>query len=88
MSFLAFIFSVFIIGFIVVLFVAISFFLKIRKATKQFRNQFQGSPNKPKDDTITDRRTEEERNRQIIPDDEGEYVDYEEVDDSKSGDSH
>ncbi len=88
MSFLAFIFSVFIIGFFVVLFVAISFFLKIRKATKQFRNQFQGSPNKPKGDTITDRRTEEERNRQIIPDDEGEYVDYEEVDDSKSGDSH
>ena len=87
MSFLAFIFSVFIFGFIVVLFVAISFFLKIRKATKQFRNQFQGSPNKPKGDTITDRRTEEERNRQIIHD-EGKYVDYEEVDDSKSGDSH
>ncbi len=45
----------------------------------QRSNGTYGDPISNTDDTITDRRPKDEANRRIINDDEGEYVEFEEV---------
>ena len=70
---------VFILGLVVILWMALSFYWQIRKATKQFRQHTTKKSHRNADgNVIYDRRTPEQAKQQIIPDDEGEYVDFEE----------
>lgn len=89
MTFIAFIlkFAIFIfIAFIVIIgWIAFTFYKQLTRARRQFnaydrRQQETGST----ENTITDSRPMEERHRQVIPDSEGEYVDFTEADDSQS----
>ena len=79
MFLLKFILFIFIVGLVAILWMALSFYWKIRKATKNFRQQTTKKSHRNADgNVIYDRRTPEQAKQQIIPDDEGEYVDFEE----------
>lgn len=61
-------------------------FRQVRSATKHFRRPFEEQRDASRKQTtfadgssITDTRTPEQANQKIIPQDEGEYVDYHEV---------
>ena len=81
----------FILKFLFILFIAFivtigafvwQIFRGFNKARKQFQDMSQQnrqSSNNGKDTSIIDHRTPEEANRKIIPDNEGEYVDYEDA---------
>ncbi|EHO75004.1 hypothetical protein HMPREF9140_00047 [Prevotella micans F0438] len=81
MIFLSFIFFIFIGFFIIILSIAISFYRQIRDTSRKFRpGDRTGRNNQPKPNAdgniIIDSRSESQRNRKIISDDEGEYVDF------------
>lgn len=79
MFLLKFILFIFIVGLVAILWMALSFYWQVRKATKQFRQQKTKKSHRNADGNIIyDRRTPEQAKQQIIPDDEGEYVDFEE----------
>ncbi len=79
MFLLKFILFIFIVGLVAILWVALSFYWKIRKATKNFRQQTKRKSHRNADGNIIyDHRTPAQTQKQIIPDDEGEYVEYEE----------
>ena len=83
-DFLRFAFSLFIFFLIMIGWVAYAFYKRVTRIREQFdlyRQQRGTHSNEP---TITDNRPLEERNKQVIPDSEGEYVDFTEVDDNKS----
>lgn len=85
----------FILKFLLILFVAVVvsigyFVWRVFSSFNNARRQFQESERQQQpsyrrrngnneNDVIIDQRTPEEANRKIIPDDEGEYVDYEDV---------
>ena len=81
----------FILKFILILFIAFvvtigAFIWRVAKGFNNARKQFQDmgqqnrqSRNDSKDPSIIDQRSPEEANRKIIPDSEGEYVDYEDA---------
>lgn len=80
---LKFAFLIFVFFLIMIGWVAYAFYKQLTRARKQFNpyRQQQGTPsNEP---TITDNRPLEERNKQVIPDSEGEYVDFTEVEDDQ-----
>ena len=86
MFILKFIFAIFLIGLFAVLFTGLRIYLHIRKVKKDIFSKMpmddapQGrSTTIPTGETITDTRTPASQ-RKIIPDDEGEYVDFEEID--------
>ena len=61
-------------------------FSSVNNARKQFQDMgqrrssdYQGRNANNEDEVIVDQRTPEEANRKIIPDNEGEYVDYEDA---------
>ena len=79
MFLLKFILFIFIVGLVAILWMALTFYWQVRKATKQFRQQKTKKSHRNADgNVIYDRRTPEQAKQQIIPDDEGEYVEYEE----------
>ena len=83
-DFLRFAFSLLIFFLIMMGWVAYAFYKRVTRIREQFdpyRQQRWTQSNEP---TITDNRPLEERNKQVIPDSEGEYVDFTEVDDNKS----
>ena len=55
------------------------------RARRQFNpNNYQYQEPSSTENTIIDNRPMEERHKQVIPDSEGEYVDFTESDDSQS----
>ncbi len=79
MFLLKFILFIFIVGLVAILWMALTFYWQVRKATKQFRQHTKSKPHRNADGNIIyDRRTPEQAKQQIISDDEGEYVDFEE----------
>ena len=89
MSIIAFIlkFAFFIfIGFLVlILWVAYAFYKQMTRTRRQFNpNDYQYQEPSSTENTIIDNRPMEERNKQVIPDSEGEYVDLTESDDTQS----
>ena len=79
MFLLKFILFIFIVGIVAILWMSLTFYWQVRKATKQFRQRTKSKPHRNADgNVIYDRRTPEQAKQQIIPDDEGEYVEYEE----------
>lgn len=79
MFLLKFILFIFIVGLVAILWMVWTFYWQVRKATKQFRQQKTKKSHRNADgNVIYDRRTPEQAKQQIIPDDEGEYVDFEE----------
>ena len=89
MSIIAFIlkfaFFIFIVFLALILWVAYVFYKQITRARRQFNpngNQYQ-EPSST-ENTIIDNRSMKERHKQIIPDSEGEYVDFTEAEDTES----
>ena len=89
MSIIAFIlkfaFFIFIAFLVLILWVAYAFYKQITRARRQFTpNDYQYKEPSSTENTIIDNRPMEERHKQVIPDSEGEYVDFTESDDSQS----
>ena len=92
MSIIAFIlkfaFFFFIAFFVIILWVAFAFYKQMTRARRQFRqfnpNNYQYQEPSSTENTIIDNRPIEERRKQVIPDSEGEYVDFTESDDTQS----
>ncbi|MBQ7422313.1 MAG: DUF4834 family protein [Prevotella sp.] len=78
MFLLKFILLIFIAIFIVLIYTAYNFFNQVRNATKRFREQQPSQQTKVNGNAIIDHRSPEETQKKIIPDDEGEYIDFEE----------
>lgn len=83
-DFLRFAFSLFIFFLIMMGWVAYAFYKRVKRIPEQFNPYRQQQGTQSNEPTITDNRPLEERNKQVIPDSEGEYVDFTEVDDNKS----
>ena len=80
MFFLKFIFIIFLVGLLLVLFFVFGLLNVVNKARKQFKEQGE-RPKNVNGQAVTDTRSPEQSRRKIIADDEGEYVEYEEVHD-------
>lgn len=64
-----------------ILWIAYTFYKQIKRTRRQFDPYGQQEGTETKANTVTDNRPIEKRNKQVIPDSEGEYVDFTEVDD-------
>ena len=64
-----------------ILWIAYTFYKQIKRTRRQFNPYGQQEGTETKGNTVTDNRPIEKRNKQVIPDSEGEYVDFTEVDD-------
>lgn len=64
-----------------ILWIAYTFYKQIKRTRRQFNPYDQQEGTETKRNTVTDNRPIEKRNKQVIPDSEGEYVDFTEVDD-------
>ena len=89
MSIIAFIlkfaFFIFIAFLVLILWVAYAFYKQMTRTRRQFNpNDYQYQEPSSTKNTIIDNRPMEERHKQVIPDSEGEYVDFTESDDSQS----
>lgn len=89
MSIIAFIlkfaFFIFIAFLVLILWVAYAFYKQMTRTCRQFNpNDYQYQEPSSTENTIIDNRPMEERHKQVIPDSEGEYVDFTESDDTKS----
>jgi flagellar basal body-associated protein FliL len=73
-----FILIVFLVALILVGILVFTVFSKVNNARKQFRENA-ARPRNVNGQAVTDTRSPEEVNRKIIPDNEGEYVDYEDA---------
>lgn len=78
MVILKFILFLFIAMFILALVIAYSFINKVRETTRRFQERQNRTKTTVGGNVIYDRRTPVQSQKRIIPDDEGEYVDYEE----------
>lgn len=88
MILLKFIFLIFI-AFLVVLFsIAFKFYKVITRTRRRFRPESTEEGVNINGNTVVDRRPESERNRKIISDDEGEYVDFIDSDTSTDNSKH
>ena len=82
---LKFAFFIFFTFLVLILWVAYVFYKQITRARRQFNpNDYQYQKPSSTENTIIDNRPMEERRKQVIPDSEGEYVDFTESDDTKS----
>ncbi|QUB76898.1 MULTISPECIES: DUF4834 family protein [Prevotella] len=82
---LKFAFFIFFTFLVLILWVAYVFYKQITRARRQFNpNDYQYQEPSSTENTIIDNRPMEERRKQVIPDSEGEYVDFTESDDTKS----
>ena len=89
MSIIAFIlkftFFIFIAFLVLILWVAYAFYKQMTRTRRQFTpNDYQYQEPSSTENTIIDNRPMQERNKQVIPDSEGEYVDFTESDDTQS----
>lgn len=66
-----------------ILWITYTFYKQIKRTRRQFNPYDQQEGTETKANTVTDNRPIEKRNKQVIPDSEGEYVDFTEVDDSE-----
>lgn len=86
MTFIAFLlkfaFFIFIAFLAILVWIAFSFYRQLTRVRRQF-DPFVQQQERKEDagSTVIDKRTAEQRNRKVIPDSEGEYVDFTEVDD-------
>lgn len=80
---LKFAFLIFVFFLIMIGWVAYAFYKQLTRARKQFNPYRQQQGTQSNEPTITDNRPLEERNKQVIPDSEGEYVDFTEVEDGQ-----
>ena len=78
MAFLKFILVFFVVAFILLLATVYTFFRRIIHRAKQFQQRERTRQTQKDGNIIFDSRTPEETRRRIIPDEEGEYVEYEE----------
>lgn len=78
MAFLKFILFLFIAALVLLLVIAFSFYNTLRKASRRFQREQTKRQTEVNGNVIYDNRTPQQAQQQIIPDDEGEYVDYEE----------
>ena len=78
MALLKFIFVFFLVTFILLLVTAYTFFRKIINSAKRFQQRENTHQTKVNGNVLYDSRSPEESQKRIIPDDEGEYIDYEE----------
>ena len=78
MAFLKFILFLFIAALVLLLVIAFSFYNTLRKASRRFQREQTKRQTEVNGNVIYDNRTPEQAQQQIIPDDEGEYVEYEE----------
>ena len=88
MSIIAFIlkfaFFIFIAFLVLILWVAYAFYKQMTRTRRQFNpNDYQYQEPSSTENTIIDNRPMEERNKQVIPVSEGEYVDFTESDDTQ-----
>lgn len=83
---LKFIIFVFVFAFVMLCIIAYSFYKQLHRVVKRFNPNQQAANDAFRQDdgvkqadgnTIVDHRSSEERNRKVIQDNEGEYVDYE-----------
>ena len=85
---LKFAFLIFVFFLIMIGWVAYAFYKQLTRARKQFNPYRQQQGTQSNEPTITDNRPLEERNKQVIPDSEGEYVDFTEVEDDQQEWTH
>ena len=85
---LKFAFLIFVFFLIMIGWVAYAFYKQLTRARKQFNPYRQQQETQSNEPTITDNRPLEERNKQVIPDSEGEYVDFTEVEDDQQEWTH
>jgi CHASE3 domain sensor protein len=78
MAFLKFILFLFIAALVLLLVIAFSFYNTLRKASRRFQREQTKRQTEVNGNVIYDNRTPQQAQQQIIPDDEGEYVEYEE----------
>lgn len=78
MAFLKFILFLFIAALVLLLVIAFSFYNTLRKASRRFQREQTKRQTEVNGNVIYDNRSPEQAQQQIIPDDEGEYVEYEE----------
>lgn len=78
MAFLKFILFLFIAALVLLLVIAFSFYNTLRKASRRFQREQSKRQTEVNGNVIYDNRTPQQAQQQIIPDDEGEYVEYEE----------
>ena len=64
-----------------ILWIAYTFYKQIKRTRRQFNPYDQQEGTETKGNTVTDNRPIEKRHKQVIPDSDGEYVDFTEVDD-------
>lgn len=87
MLFIKFALVLFVLAFVAIVMIAYSFYKQVHRVVRRFRPEDNGFSNpqgsashttttKVGDNTIVDNRSEMERNKKIIKDNEGEYVDY------------
>ena len=89
MTFIAFLlkfaFFIFIVFLAVIVWIAFSFYKQLTNARRQFNPyRQQQEESAAHGNTVIDSRPVEKRNRQVIPDSEGEYVDFTETDEPKT----
>lgn len=89
MTFFAFLFKfaffLFIAFFVFILWLLYRFYKQVTRVHRQFNPyDYQQQEANSTENTIIDNRPMEERHKQVIPDSEGEYVDFTEDDDTKS----
>lgn len=65
--------------FIMAAIVVITFIRKVTSTVNKLKDSLNGGNDSHRKDTIVDTRQQERAKRKIFTDDEGEYVDYEEV---------
>ncbi len=75
-AFLKFILLIFFLFLVAIIWIAYSFFRQIRRSARRFRHQEHQDGSHVNGNTIIDYRTTEQRNKKVISDDEGEYVDF------------
>lgn len=78
MALLKFILFIFIAALVLLLVIAFYFYNILRKASHRFQRDQKQRQTEVNGNVIYDNRTPQQAQQQIIPDDEGEYVDYEE----------
>ncbi|GAB6976174.1 hypothetical protein [Prevotella falsenii] len=76
MILLKFIFFIFIAVFVMLLFIAYKFYKVITRTRRRFRPEDREKGVNVNGNTIVDHRPDYKRNKQVIGDDEGEYVDF------------
>lgn len=89
MTFFAFILKfaifIFVAFLIIILWTVYSFYKQLTRTRRQFNSyDYQQQETNSTENTIIDNRPMEERRKQVIPDSEGEYVDFTEADDPES----